>query len=207
MPLLHRHHEPDIDLRERLEPYDRDRPAETERRDRSADTEHRDLAARDAGLAAGVGAPVAADERVSFTRHGAWNGLVRVLALAAAGVAVAMGVIALLRVDWGIGLDAPAVDVAGVAFTPWMAILTVAVGLVALAAAAAPDRGSKLVVGAILACVGIGILAVGDANRTDLDLERAHGWLALAVGAVLLLSGLLLRRSWTTRRRVRADRA
>lgn len=198
MPLLHRRQDHDIDLRDRLDPYDRDH---------SPSTDGRDVAARDTGRAAAVGTPVAADERVSVSDHGGWNSAVRVLALVAAGVAVVMGVVALLRVDWNIGLDAPPVDVLGVAFTPWVAIATVAVGLVALAAAAAPDRGSKFVVGAILVCAGVGILAASDANRADLNLERAHGWLALAVGAALVLAGLLLRNSWTTRRRVRTDRA
>jgi hypothetical protein len=198
MPLLHRRQDHDIDLRDRLDPYDRER-GRTGTDDRGAVT------ARDSGRAAAVGAPAAADERVSVSDHGGWNSVVRILALAAAGVAVVMGVVALLRVDWNIGLDAPPVDVMGVAFTPWVAIVTVAVGLVALAAAAAPDRGSKFVVGAILACAGVGILAASNANRADLDVERAHGWLALGVGAVLILSGLLLRNSWTTRRRVRTQ--
>jgi hypothetical protein len=149
--------------------------------------------------------PVAADERVSMSDHAGWNSAVRVLAMIGAGIGIVMGVIALFRLNWDNGLDAFPVDVAGLAFTPWVAIITVVVGIVALAAAASPDRGSKFVVGAILAILGIGILAASDANRADLQVERAHGWLALLVGAVLILAGLLLRNSWTTHRRVRTD--
>jgi hypothetical protein len=190
MPLLHRRTEPDTDLREHLDPYERDGS------DRVADTDR-----RHAAPVGGV-APAAVDERVSMTTHQGWNSAVRVVALAVSAVPVLLGIIALVRMDWTDGLDSPAVDVAGLAFTPVVAIVTLIAGLVALAAAASPDRGSKLVVGAILACAGLGLLVVGDAERADLEVERAFGWLALFVGAVLVLAGILLRRSWTSRRTV-----
>jgi hypothetical protein len=209
MPLLHRRSEHDVDVDDRLDPHgrgDAHQPdGDRDGIDDRAETGRRPLTPQDQGRAAAVGAtPGTVDERVSVSDHGGWNSAVRIVAMVAAGVAVVMGLIALLRVDWGVGLDGPAVDVAGMAFTPWVAIITVAVGVVALAAAAFPGRGSKFVVGAVLACGGIGIIAASDANRANLDVERAHGWLALLVGAVLVLSGLLLRNSRTTRRRVRA---
>ena len=85
-----------------------------------------------------------------------------------------------------------------------VAIATTVLGLIALAAGAAYDRTSKLVVGAILACVGLGILIAGT-SRSDWDLESGHGWLSLAVGAVLVVTGLLMRRSYSMRRTVRSE--
>lgn len=188
MPLLHRRTDHDIDVR------DRDRDGIVDRDEAHRSGRHPDAAA-----------PAAVDERTSFSTHEGWNTAVRVLAMAAAAVATIIGVIALFRIDWNNGLDSSAVDVAGMIMTPEVAIVTVVAGIIALAAAASPERGSKLVVGAVLAIGGVAILLIGDADRLDLQVERAHGWLALIVGAVLILAGLLMRSAWTARR-VATDR-
>lgn len=195
MPLLHRRTDHDLDLR------DRDRDGVDDR-----DEARRDDRGRAGAVAAGGAAPAAVEERTSYSAHEGWNTAVRVLAMVAAAVATIIGVVALFRIDWNNGLDSRAVDVAGMIMTPKVAIVTVVVGIIALAAAASPERGSKLVVGAVLAIAGVAILLIGDADRLDLQVERRHGWLALIVGAVLILSGLLMRTAWTARRRVATDR-
>jgi hypothetical protein len=130
------------------------------------------------------------------------NAALRALAAVAGGVATVIGIVALVRINWNDGLDSAPVDVAGMAFTPVVALATTVLGLIAIAAGVARDRSSKLAVGVVLACIGLGILIAGD-SRADLDLETGHGWLALGVGAVLLLSGILLRHRWETRRSLR----
>ncbi len=140
-------------------------------------------------------------ERVSSSDHAAWNSALRGLAVIAAAVPTVMAVIALIRIDWTAGLDSAPVDVAGVAFTPWVAIGTLVAALVAMIAGGSADRASKVVVGAILACAGLGIVIAGS-SRADLDLESAHGWIALAVGAVLVVAGLLMRTGVSVRRDV-----
>jgi len=127
------------------------------------------------------------------------NAVLRAIGAIAGGVATVIGVVALLRIDWTSGLDSAPVDVAGMVFTPVVAAATTVLGIAALAAGAARDRSSKLVVGALLGCLGLAILIAGD-SRANWDLERGHGWLALAVGAVLLLTGLLLQNLWESRR-------
>jgi hypothetical protein len=201
MPLLHRRTDHDIDIRDRDHDGIDDRD-EARRGDRH-DGRDRDPDATVGG--AGAAAPAAVHERTSFTTHDGWNTAVRVIAMAAAAVATVIGVIALFRIDWNNGLDSPAVDVAGMIMTPKVAIVTVVAGIIALAAAASPERGSKLVVGAVLAIAGVAILLIGDADRLDLQVERRHGWLALIVGAVLVLAGMLMRNSWSARRRVATD--
>jgi hypothetical protein len=142
------------------------------------------------------------DERHTTRTADGYNAAVRTVAALAGGVATVIGVVALIRIDWNNGLDSLPTDVAGMAFTPAVAIATVVIGLIALAAGASADRTSKLVVGAVLACLGLGILIAGD-SRDSLDVESGHGWLALIVGAVLIVAGLMLRNVWETRRSVR----
>jgi hypothetical protein len=158
--------------------------------------DERDIDPRDERSAAEM------DERTSVTAHEGWNATVRVVAVVAAAAATLLGVVALVRIDWTDGLNSAPADVLGMPFTPWVAIVTAVAGLIALAAAASPDRGSKLAVGGILIVAGLAILLIGDGDRADLDVERAHGWLALGVGAIVVLAGLLLRTSVTTHRQV-----
>lgn len=130
------------------------------------------------------------------------NSALRVVGAVAGGVATVIGIVALIRINWNNGFDSAPVDVAGMVFTPAIAIVTTVLGLIALAAGAAADRASKLAVGVVLACLGLGVLIAGD-SRDNWNLERGHGWLALAVGAVLIVTGLLMRNYWETRRSVR----
>lgn len=125
----------------------------------------------------------------------------RAIGLVAGAVPVVIALVAAARLDWGSGFDAAPVSVLGMAFTPAIAIATGIAGLIVLAAAAAADRGVKLLVGAVLACIGVAILIVGG-TASDLDLEAGHGWLALLVGAVLFVTGLLAHRSWVARQDV-----
>jgi hypothetical protein len=122
-----------------------------------------------------------------------WNALLRVVAAASASVAIAIGAIALLRIDWAdAGLDAAAVTVAGMAFSPLIAIATLVLGIIALMSAVSPDRGSKLFVGALLLVGGIVILMTGT-TEGRWALEDGHAWLAIVVGGILVAAGVLLR--------------
>ena len=130
------------------------------------------------------------------------NSALRAIGAIAGGAATVIGIVALIRVNWNNGFDSAPVDVLGMMFTPAVAIVTTVLGLIALAAGAAADRASKLAVGVILVCIGLGVLIAGT-SRANWDLERGHGWLALAVGAILVVTGLLMRNYWETRRSVR----
>ena len=143
------------------------------------------------------------DRRTTHTSEGL-NTACRAVAAIAGAVAMVFGAVALIRIDWVDGINSPAVRVADIVFTPRVAIATTALGLIALLAGATRGRTPKLVVGAILAAVGVAILIAGD-TRGDWQLQSAHGWLALAVGAVLVLAGLLMRNYWVTHRSVRND--
>ena len=164
------------------------------RPDRNADRAYRDDAYQRGAV----------EERESVHTGEGLNAALRAVGAIAGGVATVIGIVALIRINWNNGFDSAPADVVGMLFTPAVAIATTVLGLIALAAGAAYDRTSKLVVGAILACVGLGILIAGT-SRSDWDLESGHGWLSLAVGAVLVVTGLLMRRSYSMRRTVRSE--
>src|SRR5688572_12340004 len=118
--------------------------------------------------------------------------LFRVIATIAAAVLIVFGLVALVRIDWDNGgLDAAAVEVGGITFTPIVAIAAAVAGLFALLAAATRDRTSKLIVGALLLCGGIAaFIAQPDSDRVIL--EDAHGWLMVIIGGVLIVCALAM---------------
>jgi hypothetical protein len=128
--------------------------------------------------------------------------ILRVLAAIAAGVMTVIGLIAVAKVSWGDnGFDAAAVDVAGLSFTPEVAVATAAAGVIALIAAALWDITSKLVVGGLLVAAGIVILLTGsDEVDANWAFENGQGWLAIAVGAALIVAAVLMQVMWTGRR-------
>lgn len=130
--------------------------------------------------------------------------LFRVVGAIAGGVMTVIGLIAVAKVSWGDnGFDAAPVDVAGMLFTPEVAVATAAAGVIALIAAALYDRTSKLIVGALLICAGIVILVTNPTNNLDWTFDDGQGWLAIGVGATLIVVALLMQMVWTTSDKVR----
>ena len=138
----------------------------------------------------------------------------RVLAAIGAAVLIIFSLVALVRINWDSNwMDAAPVQVAGVTFTPIVAIEIGAAGLLALLAAASSERSSKIVVGALLLCAGVVVLIAqsssdrftlkdgGNAHRVIL--EDAHGWMLVGVGAVLVVAALAM--SWRMERGVVDD--
>ncbi len=137
--------------------------------------------------------PVVVDDGgASAEARDAWNLALRVIGGVAGAVPFVIGLIAVVRLDWAQGFDAPPVEVAGMPFTVGVALATVVGGLFALVAGASWDRESKLVVGAILVCIGIAVFLAGPTTGRLAVIDR-HGWMAVYVGGVLVAVGLLLR--------------
>ncbi len=144
------------------------------------------------------------DDDVATERAGGWNMnmLFRLIAVVAAGVMTVIGLIAVAKVSWGDnGFDAAPVDVAGMSFTPEVAVTIAGAGIIALIAAAVADRASKLVVGALLFCGGVVILATDTASELDWRFDDGMGWLAIGVGATLVAMAVLMYATWSTGRR------
>jgi hypothetical protein len=135
------------------------------------------------------------------------NMIGRFVAVVAAAVPTIIGLIALAKFNWnGFGFDAPAVTVAGMAFRPWVAVATVVIGVLALAAAVSWDRESKLFMGAILVAAGIAIV-VANPTVEGIVLADRMGWMAIISGGVIAVAGLLTGRSWATHRVARSTYA
>jgi hypothetical protein len=131
------------------------------------------------------------------------NVLARILGLVAAAVPTIVGLIAVADIDWsGNGFDAPAVTVASIRLTPVVAVAVLAAGVVGLLAAAMRDRGTKLAVGAIYAVVGL-VVVLANPVVQDVALSDRLGWMAILVGAVMVVSGMFAVQRTTVRREVR----
>lgn len=122
--------------------------------------------------------------------------IVRISAMAVAAVPTIIGLVALARLHWAdFGMDAPVVAVADISFRPWIAIATTAIGVVCFVAAATWDRESKLVVGGLVAAAGIAVL-LANPSIQQVALTDRLGWVFVAVGAVLVIAGLLIGSVW-----------
>jgi hypothetical protein len=131
--------------------------------------------------------------------------LARVIAAVTGFAMTILGIAAVVGIEWD-GMtrdrfDEPMAEVFDMAFTPVTALVTLGVGLVLLVIAAARMAGAAMVFGALLAAVGVAILAV-DGTHSSWQVADRHGWVALAAGLVFLLAGLIMENGWSVRRHV-----
>jgi hypothetical protein len=141
--------------------------------------------------------PVATD---NYRSTDALNMAGRFVAVVAAAVPTIIGLIALAKTDWnGQGFDAPAVEVAGMTFRPWIAVATVFLGILAMAAAVSWDRESKIFTGAILVAIGIAII-VANPTIEAIPLTNRMGWMAIIVGGIIAAVGIIAGQTWASRR-------
>lgn len=131
----------------------------------------------------------------------------RTIGLVAGGAVLLVGAIALAKIDWADAeLDAPMVAFGGMTFTPLIAGLTALIGLILILMAAGRGGDGSVALGAVVATLGVGIVAVEELRRSWTVTGR-QGWLAIAVGIVFVLSGLLAQgRSLSVRRVSAVDR-
>jgi hypothetical protein len=128
--------------------------------------------------------------RVSAPRDGSF--ILRIIAAIAAAVPMVLGLIAVARVSWSNGgFDAAPVAVAGMTFTPTIAVATLAIGVIGLLAAASRDRASKLVLGVVFICGAIAIFAV-EPDSGRIVLSNNHAWVLGIVGVVFVIVSVLM---------------
>ncbi len=145
-------------------------------------------------------------DKVTTKDASALNVLARVLALVAAAVPTIVGLLAVaedrlvrqrLRRS---GRDGGRTS----ASPPAVAVAVLAAGVIGLIAAATRDRASKLVVGAIYAIVGF-VIVVANPTVQHVVLSDRLGWMAILVGAVMVVAGLFAVQRTTVRREVRTS--
>jgi hypothetical protein len=145
--------------------------------------------------AVGYATPTVAAPRRYGTGMDIWNIVMRVIGVAASCVPLVVGLIAVARVDWSAnGFSSPPVVVARMVFSPSLAIAMAAIGLIGVLAAASAWREPKFVWGALMACAGLVVL-IGKPTIDHVVLVNRLGWMLLIVGAILAVTGLLMRRS------------
>ena len=146
-----------------------------------------------------------ATERV-YVENGArsWSPA-QVLALVVGLIFVVLGGVALLRVGIGIeNIFEPTTNVAGLAYTPLLAIIELVFGLILLALGAFPGASDGIVFLGLLA-LAFGLLLVIEpaAFQESIAAGRAHGWFYVVTGGLTALTGLaapaVMRRSSATR--------
>jgi hypothetical protein len=141
------------------------------------------------------------DQVVDEVRPAGVNQLARVLALITGAIVLVLGVTAMVRIDWGSAdLDDPQVTVADMTFTPVIATATVIIAILLIGAAAMPEGDLRLALGVVLLGFGAAVLLV-DEMGTSWDLGDRSGWLAVSVGAVFVVTGLLTDGRQVVRRR------
>jgi hypothetical protein len=117
--------------------------------------------------------------------------LARIIGLVTGAAVTILGIVALAKVDWqNAEIDRPLVAIQSMTFSPVVAGVTVAIGLVLILLAAARDGGTQVAFGAILAVLGVAILFADELHRSWSVTDR-NGWLALGIGAITLLCGFL----------------
>lgn len=133
--------------------------------------------------------------------------IARLVSVAAGAIVAVVGLLALLAIDWGVAeVDRPIYEVGGMTFSPVMAVITATIGVLLILVGAARSGEGKIAMGAIVASLGAAMLLVGDLeNRWQVS--DGQGWLALIVGVVFVVAGILAERRHVVRRQGRTHQA
>jgi hypothetical protein len=110
---------------------------------------------------------------------------------AGGGIALlVLGLIALAKTGLSDGVKLPIVEVAGLTYSPLLALISAGAGLILLGAAFT-SRNSSVFFGVLLAIGGVVGLAAPE-RFTSISLLSAYCWLVIAVGVVVALANLLM---------------
>lgn len=129
----------------------------------------------------------------------------QILALVIGVIFAVLGGVALLRTG-GIGTSIfePVTSVAGLQYTPLLALIEVAFGLLLIAVGAFPSAADGVVfLGVLALAFGLLLVIEPDAFRSSIAAGSAHGWFYVVTGGLAALTGLatpaVLRRRVTYR--------
>jgi hypothetical protein len=113
-------------------------------------------------------------------------------AITAAGgiVMLVLGLIALARTGLSDGFKLPVTKVAGLTYSPLLALVSAGAGLILLGAAFT-SRNSSVFFGVLLAIGGVVGLAAPE-RFESISLLSSYCWLAIVVGVVVALANLLM---------------
>jgi len=133
--------------------------------------------------------PAAESEQVTASES--FLDLSRIVSLLGGLFLILLG--ALVLIDTGLHdfPSAPTTEVFGFTQTPLLGALDVGAGLLLLIGAVDPSRALSILTGALILMGGVILLAANDKLDQSLQANDAYGWMAVALGGVVLLVALL----------------
>jgi hypothetical protein len=109
-------------------------------------------------------------------------------------VVLVTGLIAIVRGGFDGPMSTPVVQVVGFNHTTTLGLIEVGLGLALLLSAATRSRSGEVFFGAVLGIAGFVGAVQTESFRKTLALESSMAWLAVAIGAVVVLAALMLPR-------------
>ena len=135
---------------------------------------------------------VAEELPVSAQRVDRYNRITPAQAITAIGgvALLVLGLIALAKTGLSDGFKLPITKLAGLTYSPLLALISAGAGLILLAAAFT-SRNSSVFFGVLLAIGGVVGLAAPE-RFDSISLLSAYCWLVIAIGVVVALANLLM---------------
>jgi hypothetical protein len=115
-----------------------------------------------------------------------------VISLLAGLLFIVMGLIALVELGFADFPSEVTTDVLGVAQTQIVALVSIGLGLLLLAGCGSIGRSVTIFAGALTLVVGIVVVAAFDQLDATMATDRGYGWLAILVGAVVLVAAIAI---------------
>jgi hypothetical protein len=115
-----------------------------------------------------------------------------VISLLAGLLFVVMGLLALVEIGFDDFPSEVVTDVFGLAHTQLVGIVSIALGLLLIAGCGSIGRSVTIFAGALTLVVGIVVVAAADELDATLATEEGYGWLAVVVGAIVLVAAIAI---------------
>lgn len=128
-----------------------------------------------------------------------------IIALLAGLLFLVMGLLALVELGFTDFPSEEVTDVMGLAHTQLVGIVGIVLGLLLLAGVGSVGRSVTIFAGALTLVVGIVVVAASEELDATLATEEAYGWLAVVVGAIVLLAAIAIPSIATRHERVVDD--
>ena len=109
-------------------------------------------------------------------------------------VVLVTGLIAVVRGGFDGPMSTPVVQVLGFTHTTTLGLIEIGLGLALLLSAATRSRSGEVFFGAVLGIAGFVGAVQTESFKKTLALESSMAWLAVAIGAVVVLAALMLPR-------------
>jgi hypothetical protein len=131
------------------------------------------------------------ERHVYVTNGGSWSP-VQILSIVLGVVFIVLGGVALLRAGTDLNLFTPVVSVAGLAYTPLLAMIELIIGLIFLSFGAFPGTSDAVVfLGVLLFAFGLVLVIEPAAFERTLAAGAPHGWFYVITGGVAAGTALL----------------